>query len=71
MGGCRSPLSGRCTREAHRALLYLPPVLTRGVRALTTTGLHASLSRTHPQSRATLEQQVHSKVSLRRAVDAV
>jgi hypothetical protein len=31
----------------------------------------ASLSRTHPQSRATLEQQVHSKVSLRRAVDAV
>jgi hypothetical protein len=58
----------RC-EEAHRALLGRPPVLTRGCGSRIQPG-QLSLTRTlraDPPS----EQQVHSKVSLRRAVDAV
>ena len=57
--------------EAHRALLYLPPVLPRGCASRIDQNQeqlsHAPTLRADPAS----EQQVHSKVSLRRAVDAV
>jgi hypothetical protein len=78
-GSLRKPVSriGGCEclghEETHRGLLYLPPVhlcSQEGVRAaLTTTGKlsHTRTLRADPPS----EQQVQSKVSLCRAVDAV
>jgi hypothetical protein len=59
-----------CVWGGSRALLCLPPALLTRRRVdlnrvdLNTTG--AALTHPHPQS-----SQVHSKVSLRRAVDAV
>ena len=59
----------RGCEEAHRALLYLPPVLPRGCASRVDQNqekLSPTLAASPPS-----EQQVHSKVSLRRAVDAV